>query len=174
MSVGHSVIAVPVPELETFVRERTARFDASFVSTDPAFVHAHVTLLAPWLDEPTETDLATVAAILASEPVFDFELVDVDEFPDGTLHLTIEPNAPLRRLTARLAAAFPDHPPYAGRYPEVVPHLTLDHVATGATPDGLRRELGARLSVRTHADRVDLQWWANHDCHLRHSWQVGR
>lgn len=171
---GHSVIAVPVPALDEVVRERTARYDASFVSADPAFVHAHVTLLGPWLDDPTDDDLAAVAGVLADEPPFAFELDEVAEFPDGTLHLVPEPAGPFARLTARLAALFPQTPPYAGRYPAPVPHLTLEHRATGASVAGLRDELGDRLPVRARADRVDLQWWANDDCHVRHRWGLGR
>ena len=55
--MGHTVLAVPAPALEPFVRERTARYDASFVSADPAFSHAHLTILAPWLPSPTAADL---------------------------------------------------------------------------------------------------------------------
>ncbi len=44
---GHTCLAVPVPALEDWVRERTAHYDPSFVSTDPGFAHAHLTLLAP-------------------------------------------------------------------------------------------------------------------------------
>jgi hypothetical protein len=172
--VGHSVIAVPVPGLEDVVRERTARYDSSYLSADPAFVHAHVTLLGPWLDAPTGDHLVTVARVLADEVPFDFELGAVGEFPDGTLHLLPEPAEPFVRLTTRLSAAFPQTPPYGGRYPDVVPHLTLDHRDTGATVAGLRRELADRMPVAGRVERVDLQWWANHDCHVRHTWWLGR
>ena len=168
------MIAVPVPGLEDVVRERTARYDASWVSSDAGFVHAHVTLLAPWLDAPGDDDLLTVAEVLADEPAFEFELAGLGAFPDGTLHLVPEPAGPFRRLTARLAEAFPQTPPYEGRFADLVPHLTLEHAATGATVAGLRAELAGRLPVRARADRADLQWWANDDCHVRHSWELGR
>ncbi|PUA80230.1 2'-5' RNA ligase family protein [Nocardioides currus] len=169
---GHSVIVVPVPELDAVVRDRTARYDDSYVSTDPAFVHAHITLLGPWLDEPTARDLETVERVLASEPAFDVRLATLGEFPDGILHLRPEPAAPLARMTSRLAEAFPQTPPYEGRYPEVVPHLTLDHRATGASVEGLGAELD--LPVTTRVDRVDLQWWANDDCRVLRTWRWGR
>lgn len=47
-SAGHSVIAFPVPELDPWVRARTEHYDPSFVSSDPDFVHAHITVLGPW------------------------------------------------------------------------------------------------------------------------------
>ena len=173
MGGGHSVLAVPVPALEEFVRPRTSRYDASFVATDPGFVHAHITVLGPWLAEPTAADLAIVAEVVAAEPGFDVVLGEIEAFPDGTLHLVPEPAAPFRRLTARFAERFPQTPPYAGRFGDVAPHLTLDHELTGATVESLRDEMGDLLPVHTRAERVDLQWWANHDCHLRGSWPLG-
>jgi hypothetical protein len=61
--VGHSVLVVPVPELDEWIRARTAFYDASFVSADPGFVHAHITLLGPWLPRPAAEDLATAARL---------------------------------------------------------------------------------------------------------------
>lgn len=168
---GHTVLVVPVPALQPFVRERTARYDASFLSADPAFVNAHITLLGPWLPDPADDDLAAVARIVAAEPAFDVRFTHVEGFPDGVLHLPPSPASPFRRLAAALAAAFPQTPPYGGEFPDSVPHLTLDHASTGATVASLTAELD--LPLTTRADRVDLQWWANHDCHVRASWPLG-
>ena len=153
---GHSVLAVPVPELEAVVRARTERYDASFVSGDPEFGHAHLTLLGPWLAEPTPEDLATVTRIVADEPSFAFTMAEVRQFPGGVLYLAPDPEEPFRRLAARLAAAFPQTPPYGGEFPDSIPHLTLDHAVTGATVESLSEEL--ELPVRAKAERVDLQW----------------
>jgi 2'-5' RNA ligase superfamily len=168
---GHSVLAVPVPQLDAVVRARTERYDASFVSTDPQFGHAHLTLLGPWLVEPAAEDLATVARVVADESLFAFTLVELRQFPGGVLYLAPEPEAPFKRLAARLAAAFPQTLPYGGEFADSVPHLTLDHAATGVTLETLRAEL--TLPVQARAERVDLQWWANHDCHVRHTWWLG-
>lgn len=170
---GHAVLAMPVPALDDFVRERTARHDASFVSSDPAFFNAHVTVLGPWLSHPTLDDLAVVAAIVGAEPAFDVTFETVGGFVDGIITLLPEPAEPFARLTARLAERFPQTPPYGGQFEEVVPHLTLDHHATGATVDSVTAELGGLLPVRTRLERVDLQWWANDDCHVRESWSLG-
>ncbi|WP_026453912.1 2'-5' RNA ligase family protein [Saccharomonospora iraqiensis] len=172
-SEGHSVLVVGVPELDDYVRARTAHYDASFLADDPAFAHAHITLLGPWLSEPSPTDLDTVATILARTEPFEATLATVDTFPNGLIHLRPEPEDPFRALTAALAEAFPQCPPYAGTFPDPVPHLTLDRRAEGITPDSVARDLRHLLPVRTHVDRVDLQWWANHDCHVRESWKLG-
>lgn len=163
---GHTVLAVPVTELDAVVRERTAFYDASYVSTDPGFVHAHVTVLAPWVPHPTEADTAVVAAVARSTPAFGVELAELGVFPDGVVHLRPEPDGPLRRLTSRLAAAFPDFPPYGGRYDDPVPHLTLDRISADVTLETVRARLDAAVPTTVVVDRLDLQWWANDDCRL--------
>ena len=51
-------------------------------------------------------------------------LASVGRWPD-VVYLAPEPDAPFRRLTAALASAFPDYPPYEGAHEEVIPHLTV-------------------------------------------------
>ncbi|MBZ5734064.1 2'-5' RNA ligase family protein [Nocardioides sp. TRM66260-LWL] len=177
-SPGHTVLAVTVPALDAFVRARTAHYDASFVSADPAFVHAHVTVLAPWVPRPSAADLATIGRIAAAHPAFALRLARIEAFPDGVLHLRPEPDAPLRALTAAVTAAFPDHPPYGGRYPHVDPHLTLDRHDESATPPvtrtWLHKQLADVLPVSLTVERLELQWWANHDCRVLANWPLGR
>ena len=59
---------VPVPDLESWVRARWEHYEPGWVSRDPAFTHAHITALAPFLPSPTAADLAAVGAIAASSP----------------------------------------------------------------------------------------------------------
>jgi 2'-5' RNA ligase len=172
-SSGHSVIAVPVPELDDYVRGRTAHYDASFLSPDPAFVHAHITLLGPWLAEPSRADLDAVARIMAATDPFETTLARVETFPDGLIYLRPDPDEPFRALTAALVEAFPHCPPYAGAFPDPVPHMTLDRRAEGITPESVEHDLRHLLPTRIVVDRVDLQWWANHHCHVRESWKLG-
>jgi len=170
---GHTVIAFPVPELDDWVRDRTLHYDASFVSTDPDFVHAHITVLGPWVPTPSEHDLERVAEVVEEIEPIDVTLGAVHAFPDGLLHLRPVPEEPLRDLTARLAEAFPEHPPYAGIYPDPTPHLTLDQASPGVTAHTVSQRLGETLPVAVRLDRLDVQWWANHDCRVLHSWQLG-
>lgn len=170
---AHTVLAIPVPPLDEVVRERTAFYDSSFVSRDPGFVHAHITALAPWITHPTPQDLAVVARIAAMLEPVEVTLAEVDIFPDGTIFLRPEPDEPFRRLTAALFAEFSDYPPYDGRFPDPVPHLTLDHRAGGMTPEAVRDRLIGCLPAIFTMERLDLQWWANDDCCLLHSWPLG-
>jgi hypothetical protein len=172
--MSHTVIAFPVPELDPWVRERTRHYDASFVSADPDFVHAHITVLGPWVPEPCAADLDRVAEVLDGVEPIEVTLGAVHAFPDGLLHLRPVPEEPIRDLTARLAEAFPEHPPYAGVYPDPTPHLTLDQAAPGITAHTVSQHLGETLPVAVRLDRLDLQLWANHGCRLLHSWPLGR
>lgn len=173
-ATGHSVLAVPVPVLDDVVRRRTAFYDPSFVSADPDFVHAHITLLAPWLPAPTPRDLETVAAIAAAASPTEVTLARVEAFPDGgVIHLVPEPDEPFRKLTAALAAEFPQCPPYGGQFPDPVPHLTLDHPAGGVTVAEVEQRLAGLLPVTLRLERIDLQWWANHDCRRLRTWRLG-
>ena len=172
--MGHSVLAVPVPALDTVIKERTARYDASFVSTDPNFTHAHITVLAPWATQPTADDFALVERVAHAVGPFDVKLSQLSEFPDGIIHLLPEPDLELRELASRLATAFPRFPPYGGRYPDLIPHLTLDRRSATVTRATVRASVGHLLPLPVTVDRIDLQWWANHGCRRLHTWQLGR
>ena len=167
------MLVVPVSGVEDFVVERTLRYDASFRSADPAFVHAHVTLLAPWLAEPTGPDLDVIAGIAAVADPFDYQLAELAVFADGTIHLVPRPLDPFALLTRAMVAAFPQCPPYAGRFPDPTPHVTLEREAPGITTDSVRAELGDLLPLVDTATRIDLQWWDNDDCHVMASWPLG-
>ncbi len=175
--MAHTVLLVPVPEFEPFVRERTEHYDASFLSVDPAFVHAHVTVLGPFLDAPSTAELALVAGIAAEiaaeTSAFAFEMSRIEMFPDGIIHLRPDPDEPFRRLTRRLTAAFPQCPPYGGAFPEPTPHLTLDQRADGIDRDSVRAMLGDLLPASCRADRIAMHRYANHDCRVLAEWKLG-
>jgi hypothetical protein len=169
--MAHTVLVVPVPELESFVRERTEHYDASFVSADPSFVHAHISALGPFLDEPSDDALALVGDIARRTPAFDFTLDRIGELAHGILSLLPDPDDPFRELTRRLVAAFPQCPPYGGAFPEPVPHLTLDQRADGIDEASVRAALGDAVPARCRADRLALHRYANHDCRVLAEWK---
>jgi 2'-5' RNA ligase len=170
---GHTVIALPVDELDHHVRARTVHYDAAYAAADPRFGQAHVTLLAPWVRAPGAADLARVTEILARHRAFEFVLDHVAAFPDGTIHLRVEPETPFRSLTRALSAAYPQHRPYEGRYgDEVTPHLTLDAIGPGVDVAGVAASVAHLLPARCPATRVQLQWWQAGNCHVMHEWQL--
>lgn len=170
--MGHTVIAVPVLALESWVVDRTRFYDASFLSRDPAFVHAHVTLLAPWVPEPSGPDLDLLHDIAQRSAPFTTTLGDVAEFPDGLIHLRATPDHGFRQLTNELVVAFPEHRPYAGQF-DVAPHLTLDRRSDEVTTEWVRAAVAHLLPIHLTVDRFDLQWWDNDDCRLLRSFVLG-
>lgn len=171
--MGHTVLAVPVLALDDVVRERTAFYDSSFVSADPEFAHAHITLLGPWAEQPSTQELDRVARIAGAAKPFEVSLAEIDEFPDGVIYLRPEPDRQLRELTSRLVAAFPQFPPYGGEYPGVVPHLTLDRRSATVTPATVGASVSHLLPLTISVDQIDLQWWANHACRRLYTWPLG-
>ncbi len=169
---GHSVLLVPVPALEPFVRGRWEHYDPALVSTDPAFTHAHITVLAPFLPRPTGEDLARVGEVVTAVGAFDFRLAEVRAFPDGVIHLRPDPLEPFAELTARLWEAFPGCAPYEGRYGDVVPHLTLDLTSAAVTVASTRARLGTLVPATCRADRVELHWYETGSCHVAHRWPL--
>ena len=176
---GHSVLQLPVPALEGWVRARTAHYDAGFVSTDPRFGHAHITALGPFAPAPSATDLRTVADIARATAPVHVRLERLGQFPNGIIHLVPDPADALRDLTARLVAAFPAWPPYGGEFgADVQPHLTVD-AASDAAPHPVDLAstaalLGDVVPVEVVLDRLQLAWWETDRCHVMAEWPLGR
>lgn len=170
-SVGHSVLVVPVPELEPFARGRWVHYLPSWVSSDPAFTHAHITALAPYLPAPSAVDLARVAAIARMTAPFDYVLREVQELPDGFILVAPEPAAPFAALTRALWESFPQCPPYAGEY-DVAPHVTLDQRTETVSAASTRALLGDMLPARCRADRLELQWYEEGNCQVLTEWKL--
>ena len=172
---GHSVLQLPVPPLEEWVRARTAHYDEGFVSTDPRFGHAHITALGPFDPAPSPETLETVAALARATPPIEVRLADVAQFPDGIIHLVPDPAHRLRDLTARLVAAFPDWPPYGGAFgDDVQPHLTVDAASADVDLASTVALLGDVLPAECLLDRLQLAWWETDHCHVLHEWRLGR
>ncbi|MEP7378983.1 MAG: 2'-5' RNA ligase family protein [Chloroflexota bacterium] len=118
---GESAIIVPITVPVTIARLRE-RMDPSAAQGVPA----HVTLLYPFMpvDGLTDEVRAKVGRIIAAEPTFTVRFSAIGRFPN-VVYLPPEPADPFGRLTAAIAAEFPDYPPYEGAYETVIPHLTV-------------------------------------------------
>ena len=153
MSDRRTGLVVPMPELEPLV-------GAHRLEWDPVAEHgarAHVTVLFPFAhaEDLDAALLGRVRAAVARLHAFPVTFARVERFPDDVLYLAPEPSAPFRALTAALAAAFPEFPPYGGLFPEVVPHLTVAHHPHAPVAD-ITTELDALLPVRATAASVEL------------------
>ncbi len=113
-----------VPEAEPFIGRYRQRFDPSARRNVPA----HVTILYPFVPQ-AELDaqvLATLRDIAASVPAFEYRLREIRRFPVA-LYLAPDPDESFAALTARVYRAFPDFPPFDGKFDTVVPHVTVAH-----------------------------------------------
>jgi 2'-5' RNA ligase len=118
---GESAIIVPIAVPATIAQLR-ARMDPSAAVGVPA----HVTLLYPFMPVEGLNDEVRrkISQIVATEPTFTVRFDRIDRFPN-VVYLPPQPSDPFQRLTAAIAAEFPDYPPYGGAYEIVVPHLTV-------------------------------------------------
>lgn len=113
--------------------------------------HAHITLLAPFGagQQPSSGELDEVAAYFAGVTPFTYSLTDVSTFPDGTRYLSPDPAARFSRMTHSLHRAFPEYPPYHGKFDLVVPHLTVED---DAVVPALPIQAHAREATLLHYD----------------------
>jgi 2'-5' RNA ligase len=151
-------VLVHVPEAEPVVGEWRLRhtYDA------PLGIPAHVTLLYPFVppDELNPEVEARLARVLGAVEPFDASFARTARFPD-VLYLEPEPSDTFARLTAAIAAEWPEHPPYEGVHEVVIPHLT---VAEGDDEELLERiaaDVEPKLPLRTHVS--EAQVWAEDD-----------
>lgn len=113
-----------VPEAEPYVARFRQRFDPSARRNVPA----HVTILYPFLAPEAVDDQVreTLAAIAIAVPRFEYRLRDPRRFP-VSIYLAPDPDQPFATLTECVYRAFPDYPPFAGKFDVVVPHVTVAH-----------------------------------------------
>jgi 2'-5' RNA ligase len=120
---GQSALIIEVPEAEPAVAHCREHFDGSAGLGVPA----HITVLAPFLPPASigPTEFAGLERLLAPISRFRFQLSHTGWFGHEVLWLGPRDPAPFRALTSHLYRAFPDFPPFGGRFDEVVPHLTI-------------------------------------------------
>jgi hypothetical protein len=157
MSSIATALVVLVPEVEVLVKPFRDRYDPSAAAGMPA----HVTLLYPF-KPPDEVDAAALDDLrgcLARFPPIRFSLGPIRRFPEA-LYLAPEPDEPFRRLTSAIWDRYPETPPYGGKWPDIVPHLSVacltdEQRLDGITNDFVRASRG-KLPVRATASEVAL------------------
>jgi 2'-5' RNA ligase superfamily len=133
-----SALVVLVPESECVVRCFRDRYDRSAAEGCPA----HVTLLYPFKppDEITRVDFDNLASCFASFQPFSFTLAETRRFPE-VLYFAPEPDEAFRWLTLAIWNLYPQFPPYGGKHPDVVPHLSVASRLPDEQLERIRREL---------------------------------
>ena len=151
-----SALVVLAPAAEPLVQAYRNEHDPAAALGVPA----HLTVLYPFHPPGlAPAILARLAALFAQCAPFDYALAELRRFP-GVLYLAPEPEAPFRALTRRVVAAFPDFPPYGGRFMDVIPHLTLAQLEDAGRLDRVAAHFqavcGARLPLRLRTEAVAL------------------
>ncbi|WP_433534572.1 2'-5' RNA ligase family protein [Micromonospora sp. CA-249363] len=158
--MAHSAIVIPVPALEPLVRPRMQRALPGFVFADPNSVHAHVTVLGPFVSaEQVGAELLDrLRGIFARTRPFAFTVAGTRHtFEDGTVYLKPEPAEPFCALTDTLWRAYPGYPPYGSPSTAPLPHVTL---AYGWAPSvGDVDEAEPAFPIRCTAAMACLNWY---------------
>ncbi|HEY3560377.1 MAG TPA: 2'-5' RNA ligase family protein [Kribbella sp.] len=128
-----TAILITVPELAAYtdrwrsVSRSSARPQVPLTELIPP----HVTVLVPWVAEPTDADLARLQAAVAPVQPFELSFPAAGQFPNGTAWLKPEPFDQVRALLKTVIDAFPECPPYGGEFPDPHPHLTISSSRQG-------------------------------------------
>lgn len=157
MVTVQSALVILVPEAEALVQPFRNRYDPTAAAGMPA----HITSLYPFLP-PDHIDAAAIESIgdcVSAISPFDFVLTRTRRFP-GVLYLAPEPDEPFRRITQAIWQRYPQTPPYGGRFPDIVPHLSLADRLAESHLDRVAEEFAAaaqgKLPVRGQATEIAL------------------
>jgi 2'-5' RNA ligase len=158
MCSSESALVVVVGEAEAVAKPFRDRYDASAAAGMPA----HITLLFPF-KAPADVDAITCGNLrdcfARLEPVR-FSLAAIRRFPTGVLYLAPEPDEPFRQLTLAIWNLFPETPPYGGKWPDIIPHLSIarlaDEVRLTEVADDFARAAEGKLPIRATASEIAL------------------
>lgn len=123
MSSDETALVVLVPEAEAVAKPFRERYDPSAAAGMPA----HITLLYPFraAGDVDEMTIGRLRDCFASCEPIRFSLSKIRRFPSDVLFLAPEPDEPFRQLTLSIWELFPETPPYRGKWPDIIPHLSL-------------------------------------------------
>jgi len=129
---AESALAVLIPEVESLVERFRIENDPSAAAGIPA----HITILYPF--KPPHEITAEVIQML--EKIFSNVSRLHVSFAEWrrlrcVLYLAPIPDQPFRRMTEAVHERFPETPPYAGQFADIIPHLT---VAQNDNPERLQ------------------------------------
>jgi 2'-5' RNA ligase len=157
-----------VPEAEALVQSWRAAHDPSAAEGMPA----HITVLYPFLPEPTITavEVEELEAICREAPAVPITFRRLGRFPSV---LWLDPDsAACGQFIQRVQDHWNGCPPYGDPHREVIPHLT---VADGVDADVMRRAEEAiqpRLPLRTAPAALSLMAFDGRHWVVRHQFPL--
>jgi 2'-5' RNA ligase len=111
---------------------------------------AHITVLFPFLalDCIKVSERDELRRLFANHAALPVAFNGFGSFPQ-MVYLRPEPAAPLVELTSRVARRWPEAPPYAGAFDDVVPHLTIAAGVDDVVAGDIRADVACALPLRT-------------------------
>jgi hypothetical protein len=90
------------------------------------------------------------------------------------LYLVPQPTGPFRAMTAALASAFPEHPPYGDAGATIVPHLTVATRLERERLAAIEAEVAESLPITARARGAWMMENTAHAWRLRNRFPIGR
>ena len=165
--MSETAIVVTVLEAERIV----GRWRRKLTENGANGMPAHVTLISPFSDtaEMTAERIDEARTVVAEFDAFDCRFSGIAHFETKPrlLYLQPQPDHVFRALIEALSKRFPEHPPYGGVHPDVIPHLTAAESDDHDRLRAVERELEALLPIEarlTEAVLMELQevGWRRH------------
>ena len=176
MPLDESALVLLVPEAEHLVKSFRDRYDPSAAAGVPA----HITLLYPFKPPDTvdEAVLAWLHRCFQRFTPFRFTLAPIRRFIDGVLYLAPEPDEPFRQLVLAIWDQYPETPPYGGKWPDIVPHLSVawvkDEQQLNRIADDFAKASQGKLPIPATAAQVALMEKRSGHWFIRAAFKLGR
>lgn len=154
MSTLRTALVIEVPEAAEAVADIRRELDPYALRGVPP----HITLTFPFIPvaQLVDDDLNRLAGLWSAFPEFEHALVDTAWFGDDVLWLATDGDAVVRSMTDAVTKAFPQHPPYEGKFEDVVPHLTIAERGSRAAMQTAQAAVRSQLPIRVHTQDVTL------------------
>ena len=152
-----SALVVLVPEAEFLVAAFRNQYDPSAALGVPA----HVTILYPFKppQDLTAEVIQSLEELFSGFPKFRTSFAESRRFP-GVLYLAPKPVEIFHRLIGLVTKRFPETPPYAGQFVEVVPHLTVAQVSDSERLEEIATDFEEQatecLPIQAFVDQIAL------------------
>ena len=150
------MILVPVPEADELV----GGFRQNYDSVALLGVPAHITLLFPFLMPASiaRDVLDELGSIFDEVSPFSFSLTALGAFPNA-IYLQPVPAEPFISLTKKIFLAFPEAPPYEGKFAEIIPHLTIAQLNVELDGLAIEKEIAKGISAKLPFEAVAEEAW---------------
>jgi 2'-5' RNA ligase len=149
-----SALLLVCPSVEDAIGSERASLDLAAQDGIPA----HITVVYPFqpAELMTAEDHRRLEDVVAGSGRLVLRLSEVRWFGASVLFLALEDPDPITHLIRAVSSAFPDYPPYAGRYAEPTPHLTIGHNQPVDELQAAAQSVSRRLPLTQELDHVEL------------------